>query len=482
MRLWIGVHLSHLSLDTLCPNWHTEPAVVLERDRVKSCSPAAAQAGVRAGMRSGGVNTLCPHAMIAVLDVHAEAAAVRAVALALLQYTPEAALSDNNTLLLEVSASLTLFGGIRPLYRKVQATLQVLGLSARISIAPTAGGAWLLATCPAARHRRSVLLSTLARRLDALPCASLPAAQPYLDWLSGIGSATLGTLRALPRAGLQRRTHASVLQALDAAYGRAPELFEWIVPPPEFNGRIELMERLEHADAVFFVARRLIEQLCGWLVAHRRAVTRVAFNLIHERGRHARPPTLLELMLGAPAWEAEHLLRLLKERLHKLELSAPIIAVTLHATETEPMAPVPKDLFPEPGGSPADRQRLIELLVARLGRENVLHPSPIADHRPEVANRWVPIDEKPAAASCSQGAERPFWLLDAPISLPVKQHRPFYGSPLRIIRGPERIEDGWWNGLTLRDYFIAEAADGTRYWLYQERNRQNGWFLQGFFA
>jgi protein ImuB len=187
-------------------------------------------------------------------------------------------------------------------------------------------------------------------------------------------------------------------------------------------------------------------------------------------------------MLGAPAWEAEHLLRLLKERLHKLELSAPIIAVTLHATETEPMAPVPKDLFPEPGGSPADRQRLIELLVARLGRENVLHPSPIADHRPEVANRWVPIDEKPAAASCPQGAERPFWLLDAPIPLPVRQHRPFYGSPLRIIRGPERIEDGWWNGLTLRDYFIAEAADGTRYWLYQERNRQNDWFLHGFFA
>src|SRR5690606_3788102 len=101
--------------------------------------------------------------------------------------------------------------------------------------------------------------------------------------------------------------------------------------------------------------------------------------------------------------------------------------------ETEPMASVPEDLFPEPGGSPTDRQRLIELLVARLGRENVLQPSPIADHRPEIANRWVPVDEKQAAMPCAQGAERPFWLLATPVPLPERQHRPFYGSPLRII-------------------------------------------------
>jgi protein ImuB len=143
---------------------------------------------------------------------------------------------------------------------------------------------------------------------------------------------------------------------------------------------------------------------------------------------------------------------------------------------------MPVDLFPEPGGSPADKQRLIEVLVARLGRENVLKPGPVSDHRPEVANRWVPVDEKPRPGGCVQGAERPFWLLDEPIALPVKQHRPFHGSPLRNIRGPERIEDGWWAGLTVRDYYVAQAEDGVRYWLYQERGRDTGWFLHGLFA
>lgn len=466
----------------MCPNWRTEAAVILEHDQVRACSPLAAQAGVRPGMRSRGVNALCPQATLAQYDAHVEARSINDLALALLQYTPQAALSEHNTLLLEVYASLSLFGGVRALLRRVHATLQAMGLSARLGLAPTAGGAWLLATCTAARQPRTLQFSTLARRLDALPCAALPAAQPYLDWLEGIGGTTLAALRALPRAGLQRRTHKALLQALDAAYGQAPELFEWIQPPPEFSRRIELMERLEHAQAVQFIARRLIEQLCGWLVAHQRAVTRIVLMLEHERGRHARPPTPLELTLGAPTWQAGHLLRLLQERLHSLLLPAPVIAIALQATDTETMSSASTDLFPDPGGTPGDRLRLIELLVARLGRDKVLQPQPIADHRPEVANQWAPIDRTLVGSPCKTGAERPFWLLETPIALPVRQHRPFYGSPLRILRGPERIEDGWWNGLTLRDYFVAQAPDGARYWLYQERGEHSGWFLHGLFA
>lgn len=475
------MHLSHASLDTHSPNWRTEPVVVLERDHVQAASPAAEKAGVRVGMRRGGVSTLCPQAALVPRNQAAEARMLDEVSLALLQYTPEVALSDENTLLLDVSASLNLFGGPRRLYRRVHASMDGLGFAARISLAPTAGGSWLLAARPM-RRCRVLQLATLAQRLDRMPCAHLPAAAPYIEWIEGIGCASLRSLRALPRAGLQRRTNKAVLQALDAAYGQAPEMLNWIVPPREFSGRIELMEHIEYAEAVLFVARRLIERLCGWLSARRLAVTRVVLELDHERGRHARPATELELALGAPTCQAEHLLRLLVERLHNLELPAPVIAVDLHASDTQPVAEMPVDLFPEPGGSPADQQRLIEVLVARLGRENVLKPGPVSDHRPEVANRWVPVDEKPSPGGCVQGAERPFWLLDEPIALPVKQHRPFYGSPLRIIRGPERIEDGWWAGLTVRDYYVAQAEDGGRYWLYQERGRDTGWFLHGLFA
>lgn len=453
----------------------------MDSDQAKAATPLALAAGVRLGMRRGGVSALCSKAILLKYDPHTEARAINQVSLALLQYTPDLALSDDNTLLLDVSASLSLFGGVRSLFLRVRSTLEALDFVAQISIAPTAGGAWLLCAQPT-QMRRVLRLKTLTKRLDALPCTYLPAARPYRDWLDGIGCITLGSLRKLPRAGLQRRTNKSVLQALDAAYGQTPELFNWVVAPPEFIGRIDLVERIEYAEAVIFVARRLIQQLCGWLTARQLAVTRIVFELGHERGRHSRPPTALDITLGAPTWESDHLLRLLTERLHSLELPAPVITVDLHAADTQAMAPTSEDLFPDPGASRADRQRLIEVLIARLGRENVLHPSPIADHRPEVANHWVPVDEKPGSAGGAQQAERPFWLVAQPIALPVKQHRPFYGSPLHIIRGPERIEDGWWAGLAVRDYYVGQAENGTRYWLFQQRGGDAGWFLHGLFA
>lgn len=382
---------------------------------------------------------------------------------------------------MNVSASLNLFGGIRSLSRRIAASLSNLGLHASLGTAPTASGAQILAT-GSVRTRRTLKLSTLSRRLDTVPCVYLPAAAPYLTWLNRIGCTRLGDLRRLPRAGLQRRTHTRLVHALDAAYGLAPELFTWFMPPTEFHARIELSTHVETTQALQFVAHRLIEQLRGWLSARHLAITRLIFALEHERGRHARLPTQVDVVTGSPVWLAEPLTRLLRERLQRTELPAPVIAVTLSVLDTEPMTPLPDTLFPEPGGSPAERRYTLDLLTARLGRENILHASLLADHRPERANRWVPFDEKPTPAHYAPETERPLWLLDKPLALTVRHHRPIYGSPLHILRGPERIEDGWWDALTLRDYFIAQDEDGARYWLFQERGQGSGWFLHGFFG
>lgn len=61
----------------------------------------------------------------------------------------------------------------------------------------------------------------------------------------------------------------------------------------------------------------------------------------------------------------------------------------------------------------------------------------------------------------------PAWLLGKPVSLIERDHRPFYGSPLRIVSPSERIESGWWGGqLVTRDYFVAEASDHICYWIF----------------
>jgi protein ImuB len=410
------------------------------------------------------------------------------VALALLQFTPEVAHAADYSILLDATASLRLFRGRAAIGRKIRASTHALGVTVRIGTGPTAMGAWLLARLPLAKRqillRRTIKMRSLERQLDRIACDYLPAAEAHREWLAGIGATNLAALRRLPRQGIQRRMSKQVLDELDRAYGLAPEMFEWISIPETFAARIETFDRVEHAEALLDGAKGLLEQFVGWLVARQQAVSTFAFMLEHERGREAVPATEVEIRLGEPEWRVDHMNRLLKERLPRVELTAPVIAVRLEVRLLAAMVPPTEDLFPEPGGSPADFKRLLELLSARLGHENVLVPNDIPDHLPEASNAWIPMSQTPTKSTGDDASfERPFWLLDEPHRLLVRDDRPFYGSPLKMIKGPERIEGHWWNGQTAaRDYFIAQASDASCYWIYLERVPGGSWYLHGKFG
>lgn len=475
-------------------------------------SGVARDAGVTIGMRRGGVLMLAPETRLHPRAPLLEEAALQAVALALLNYTPLVAAFEDATLLIDIGASLRLFGGVRNLCRLIRRAMRALGFSAVIACAPTARGAWLLAHAGAmvsakggakggARH--SLTMTSLTRRLERLPVVLLPPARALADWFDGIGCRNLGQLRRLPRPGLQRRCGRAVLDMLDDAFGQRTELFAWIVAPPQFRATLELFDRVEHADVLLFGAHRLLLQMTGWLCARQLAVERISLLLEHERGRVARAPTVIEIVLAEAVWREEHLLRLLKERLAQLVLDAPVIGLCLEALQVQPMAPPSASLFPEPGASPQAQRRLLELLVARLGVDNVLQAAPQADHRPETANHWVPLQHKIGAAARQQqsayelkrdlpydflNTPRPGWLLARPLPLTTRNERPFYGSPLRMVSVPERIEAGWWSQSQTRDYFIAEGLDHAHYWIYRERLAGGGgtapprWYLHGLFS
>ena len=482
-----------LSLEVFWPRWLSEPAhgsAVLEKDKVVVADSAAHMAGVQLGMKRGGVTTLSPETVMYERDFTRETAAQREVGMSLMRFSPDVTLLDEATIIVEVGASLRLFGGLLSLCRQAKAMLATLGLTARISAAPTGQGAWLLAKHAKGPGAQRVLqLASLERALLPLPMFAVPEIRPFADWFAGLGCETIADVRRLPRAGLQRRCGEHLLDSLDRAFGTAPELFDWLELPPTFSARIELPDRLEHADGAVFAAHRLIVQLCGWLCAKQLAVTAITLSIEHERGRQALQPTLIEIALGEPTWREDHLLRLVKERLHRVELAAPAIALRLDASKVETAAPDTDSLFPEPGGTPEDHARLIELLIARVGDENVLRPAPTADYRPEVANRWLPVSQAVQKIALPESLPRPTWMLAVPMRLLMRQHRPFYGSPLRMMSPAERIEAGWFGGeLVTRDYFVAQADDRSCYWIYRERvssrdaEEEPRWFLHGLFG
>lgn len=509
--------MPQLSIDAFRPNWLADiGTVVLDKNRVIAVSAFAQAAGVQLGMRGSSVQMLLPDAEIKQRDSERENTALHSAALALLQYSPQVVVAEQASILINIGASLRLFGGVRLLCRLVMKTMVALGMRATMGCASTAHGAWLFAHAvarnAAARpvsalhshshsHSRSAKFclsqKKLPRHLDRLAVSLLPAAEPWLDWLKGIGCQQLGALRQLPRAGLQRRCGKALLHSMDCAYGEATELYQWLEAPPEFNARAELPDRIEHADAILGFARILLLQLCGWLSNRQLAITKFQLQLEHERGRQAIAPTLLEINLAEATWREEHLSRLLKERLAQLKLDAPVIVIRLHAMQVEAMQAPSASLFPEPGGSKEERHRLLELLVVRLGPENVLQAAPQMDHRPEVANAWVSVMSDVAqkrkllaGSNLPPSMDRPAWLLAQALPLKVHQHRPCYGTALKLMSPAERIEAGWWNGqLVTRDYFVAENAEHVRCWIYRERinplnqnDADAAWFLHGLFG
>ncbi|MGB3289863.1 MAG: DNA polymerase Y family protein, partial [Burkholderiaceae bacterium] len=145
--LWFSLHLPTHSLDVHFPHWPAEarPAAVLLQDRIRVCTPAASAKGVKPGMRSSTALGLAPDILLVPDRAQARRDRLEEIALCLLQYTPKVAFFQEQDLLLEAGASLSLFHGARRLHGRIRASLEAMQARARIGMAPTALGAWMLA-------------------------------------------------------------------------------------------------------------------------------------------------------------------------------------------------------------------------------------------------------------------------------------------------------------------------------------------------
>ena len=75
------------------------------------------------------------------------------------------------------------------------------------------------------------------------------------------------------------------------------------------------------------------------------------------------------------------------------------------------------------------------------------------------------------------------WLLETPLRLVMRDGVPYMEGKLRLVRGPERIEAGWWdNADVARDYFVAENDHAVRLWVFRELTNPQRWFLHGIFG
>ena len=264
---------------------------------------------------------------------------------------------------------------------------------------------------------------------------------------------------------------------MDRALGRLPAPRKFFAPPAQFDAKLDLAVPVAQSEALLFAAKRLLNQLAGFLAARNGGVQRLTLTLLHERST----ATTIEIGLVTPTRDGAHLALLVRERLAALTLPASVHALCVEANDILVLAAENRELFPDRAGAQGEWQKLVERLRARLGAPAVHGLAAHAEHRPERASRATQPGVTGTAPACGP---RPLWLLAAPQPLSEIATRPHYReNALALVAGPERIESGWWDDDDVkRDYFVAQTPDHATLWIYRERRSPGGWYLHGVFS
>jgi protein ImuB len=469
---------------------------------IQQANKLAQERGITAHQPLASALALFSDLVVMEQDPNEEMKALQGAAYAALRFTPNIVLQHEG-LAAEVSTSLKLFGGLKKLCQLLIKAVSTQGLQLCAGVAPTPKGAWLLAQSAPSGTVTNGTGTKFPLLLDSLPVALLESAQPHLEVIRGIGCKTLADLRRLPRSGIARRFGPNLPAEIDRAYGDAPDPQKWFRAPEQFQQKMKLMAQIENVELLLIPVQRMIHQMCGWLASRHAAACAFSLVLHHEYSlRQPHQSTPIYIQLSEQSSDPGHLMLLLRERLERTKLPASVCELTLTADEIAAGIDANLELFPNAQSETTSLNRFIERLSARLGPQAVMGLKVIPDHRPECSQRFqaagtsgmngrksVPGEEKHREAMPSE-LTRPAWLMETPLELKLQRQQPVYGSPLKLIAGPERIEAGWWDdALVARDYFIAENDLGQLLWIYREHSEHNAvaaknqsWYLQGLFG
>lgn len=469
-------------------------------ERLYALTPAAEAAGLKPGMGVADARALAPALQARAADPDADLAALKRLARWCGRFSPWTAPDPGapglDGVLLDISGCAHLFGGEDGLLDRLVSESRGLGLTACAAAAPTLGLAWALARFIAPNASEGWARTDDGRAgLAGLPVEALRIGQSAAK-LRRFGLSTLGDLLGLPRAALAKRFGLDLVRRLDQITGAARESLTPLSPQADLRARVRFADPLQTLDALTAAAEDAIASLCQALQREGLGLTRLRLTLYRVDGR-AR-----DLLIGtaAPSREADHLSRLMRERLARAEIDIGfgVDLVEAGAALARRLEEAQSDMTGAGDGG-VKAARLADRLNARLGPHAVRRPSPGDSHIPERAARWSDLSGAPKAWP-KRPERRPLLIFDRPepaqavAEIPDGPPRRFTWRRVRheVTRaeGPERIAPDWWRapagagpGLT-RDYFQVETAHGRRFWLYRDglygaETQRPAWFVHG---
>lgn len=471
-RLWLYVHFPHLALESRFGPGQADtlPQLLIDRAgrEVLQCNAVASRCHVRPGMSPSTAYCLLEDVQVAQIDDDQTRQQLTRLALALYAGCADIRLCPSDGLLLNAAPMLTLFGGLQAWLGRVERRLRLLGFHHHLALGHTPLAARLLA-----RHHPHHCHSdreTIKAALDVLPLAHLDLPERHADKLSAMGLNRLEQLRQLPLSELGYRFGASLVQHLQALQNPQP-LGHAFEPPRQFHERLELPFEADLATSLVFPARRLLQHLETYLQVQQLTAAQLSWRLEHRE----LPETVVKVQAVQGSRRVDDWLTLSSLALERHPLPAPVTALRLQLQQSQTETRLDDDLlgtaFPE-----ADAERLLSLLLSRLGTDRLTRPQAGADPRPWYASQPQPVSPDVAEPTVEyRTRQHPTLLLDSP--------QPVQLSDYQLLSGPERIVTGHWlqQPAFRRDYVCAwQHRTEQLHWL--ARHDDGAWYLEGVFA
>jgi error-prone DNA polymerase len=239
-------------------------------------------------------------------DPEADVGALRQLAQWSERYSPIVGSEEElapQSLLIDITGCAACFHGEDNLLQRAVREFSEAGWVPRIAIADSLGAAWALAHFGKAPCLTPA--GEVAEALRDLPCAALRLPAKTLDDLAELGINCIGALLALPRSDLPARFGPLVLNRIDQALGRQPEIIvpsrtpEDIQASQSFEYPTDRWQLVKRAAELEYTALAITEHnsLAGIVRAHV-AAKAVCLKLLI--GAEITPEDALPVLLYAP--------------------------------------------------------------------------------------------------------------------------------------------------------------------------------------
>jgi len=487
-KLWIAIRLPKIALESLPDTNQQGMTVVVEpqqgHHRVIVANRNALKQGIKPGLKLSAAYALSDSLCVLERCPAAERTVLEGFARWLRQFTPSVSLSSSQELLMEIYGSLKLFGGLEPIKAALLAELERRRMTAFLCVAPTALAAlWLV------RNESKDVYSPekLVGNIGVLPLEVTGWPSNTLASLQGMGVQTIGDCLRLPRDGFIRRIGRQYLLQLEKSLG-AYDPWSVFQPSQRLSFILEFPDEITDPVVLACAGEKLIENLVKVLRERQIGIERfeILFKHLH------RSSTAVHIKFSSPSQDRGRFLRLFLDKLERVVLPAPAVALTMRIGRVEPTIGRNATLFEDSVQSGMEEaiNGLVERLRGRFGATRIYGISLVAEHRPEAA--WEQSADSFLAKNCKSSPVspwahcRPLWILPSPMPLALTaNYLPRYrdNEPLHRQFGPERIEAGWWSGEEIsRDYYMASNSKGEKLWIYQDRYADRSWFLHGIFG